>query len=494
MTRLTKSDILTGCQCPKALWLRKHGDCCGIRPDELPPSAQFIIDQGRRVGELARERLPGGVNLLDSVGLGVDRRIEETSRLVEEGTPVMYEAAFEYAGAVCAVDILVGDGDGWQLLEVKSGTSVKDYHALDVAFQVWVLRHCGLRIDDAFLTHVSNDYVRRGDLDLNQLFADESMLITVRDMQQTVGERVAHLRTVLEQGECPDVPIGPHCTKPVDCPFRGHCWRHVPERSVFDLVRGGRKCWELYRSGVMAIRDIPDDYKLTAAQRTQVEAAKTGNSFIEHGKIQAFLDKLEWPIAHMDFETYAPAVPDFDGMRPYQQVSFQWSVHRQEQCGGEISHHEFLAEADGDPREPFVTYLLGAVEGAGSVLVYNRAFEDGRLIELQAHLPQYAARIQALRDRLVDLMEPFQRRWFYTQEMHGSYSIKAVLPALVPELSYSELDIGDGATASAAFVGLRGERDPARIAQIRSQLLAYCAMDTWAMVRLLDKLFELVTG
>jgi hypothetical protein len=259
---------------------------------------------------------------------------------------------------------------------------------------------------------------------------------------------------------------------------------------VFDLVRGGKKCWSLYRSGVMQIEDIPDDFGLTAAQKTQVEAEKTGKPAMDKAKVRQFLDSLRYPIAHVDFETFASPVPEYDGLRPYQQVPFQWSAHRQETLGGEVTHHEFLANAGADPREAFVTSLLGALEGAVSVLVYNRTFEDGRLAELQDHFPQHAVSIQGVRVKLVDLMVPFQKQWYYTPQMHGSYSIKAVLPALVPELTYAGLAIGDGTAASAAYVSLKGETDPGRIAEVRSRLLAYCEMDTLAMVRLLAKLYE----
>ena len=372
---LTKTDFLCGHQCAKALYLRKHGERLGIAPDALSASAQLLVYQGHDVGKLAQQRFPGGVNLLETVGFDMARRIEETRWQLAEDADVLYEAVLEYAGSVCAVDVLVRDGSEWRVHEVKSGTSVEDHHVLDAAFQHWVLTRAGLNIRDICVTHVSNAYVREDSLDLDRLFVDESVLPQVQGMQDAIGAEIADLQGVLAAGEMPGVAIGPHCSDPRECPFRGHCWSHVPERSVFELTRGGKKCWSLYRSGVMQIKDIPDDYGLSASQKTQVAAEKTGMPVVDSKSIRAFVGGLRYPIAHIDSETVAAPVPEHDGMRPYQQMPFQWSMHRQETLGGEITHHEFLADASGDPRQPFVTSLLSALEGAESVLVYNRTFE-----------------------------------------------------------------------------------------------------------------------
>jgi hypothetical protein len=486
---ITKTDFLTGHQCPKNLWFRKNGAVLGIAPRTLSASAQFLIDQGQMVGKLARQRWLGGVNLLELAGFDLRRRANETSRLIANGANILFEAVFEHAEAVCAVDVLVRDGSGWHIHEVKAGTRVREHHVLDAAFQHHVLTGCGLDISDIYITHIDNGYVRQGDLDLDQLFIDESVLDPVLGMQDEVGTEIANLQAVLGSATMPEAEIGIQCLSPHDCPFLDQCWSHIPEHSVFELTRGGRKRWNLYRDGIAKLRDIPSDFPLTSAQKIQVRAEKTGSPEIDRPAIRSFLRGLALPITHMDFETVAEAAPAYDGMRPYQQLPFQWSVHRQEEQDGEIVHHEFLAEADGDPRAAFIRSLLGVLRGTGSVLVYNQSFEDGRLAELQDHFPELHDEIQAVRERLVDLMIPFQRRWYHKPGMHG-YSIKKVLPNLVPELSYGTMAVGDGASASAAFVGLREEPDPKRVAEVRGQLLAYCKLDTLAMVKLLEKLRE----
>jgi len=487
---LTKTNFLVGHQCPKALWLRKHGEGLGIVPEALSGLAQFLVDQGGEVGRLARWRFPGGIDLARVAGSDMTLRSVETQRLMKAGAAVLYEAVFEHAGAACAVDVLVRDNEQWLLYEVKAGTKVESHHVLDAAFQYWVLAGTGLGINDISIAHIDNQYVRRGGLDPSQLFFTESVLAPVREMLDAVEAEIASLQAVTASDEMADVDIGPHCSSPHDCPFRRHCYSDIPERSVFDLARGGSKCWKLYRQGVLTVRDIPSTAKLSPSQQVQVQAEKTGKPGVDRTKIRTFLNGLSYPLCHIDFETVAEAIPRYDGMHPYEQLPFQWSVHRQETAGGAIVHYEFLADANGDPRESFVTSLLSTLEGTGSVLVYNRSFEAGRLAELRDHFPEHADQLQGVIDRLVDLMVPFQKQWYYAPQQHGSYSIKAVCPALVPELSYSGLGISDGGMASAAFVGLMGETDADRIATVRSQLLAYCFMDTWAMVKLLEKLYE----
>jgi hypothetical protein len=488
--RLTKSAFLLGSQCRKMHWLHFHGATHGVIPNPLSTAAQFLVDQGRKVGQLAQQRFPAGVNLVETVGFDLGRRARETTRLIADGADVLFEAVFEYHGAVCAVDILTRDGDGWRVHEVKAGTRVREHHVLDAAFQYWVLAGCGLDIEDVLITHIDNGYSRHGDLDLNQLFIDESVLDQVLGMQDELGVTVANLQEVLGSATVPETEIGIQCMSPHDCPFVSQCWSHIPERSVFELTRGGRKRWDLYREGIVKLRDIPDQFPLTPGQKIQVQAEKTGRTRIDRPAIRCFLNSLVYPIAHIDFETTNEVVPPYCKMIPYQQLPFQHSIHSQACENGDIDHHEFLADAKIDPREPFVRSLLGALKGAETVLVYNKAFEDTRLRELQHHFPELHDEIQAVRDRLVDLMIPFQRRWYYTPEMHGSYSIKAVLPALVPELSYSDLAVSNGASASAAFVSLRDETDPERAEQVRGELLTYCTLDTWSMTKLLGKLRE----
>jgi hypothetical protein len=267
-----------------------------------------------------------------------------------------------------------------------------------------------------------------------------------------------------------------------------HCWQHIPEDSVFDL-RGhgaGARSFELYEQGILHLKDIPDDFYLNSSQTLQVQCHKSGEAHIDQQALGEFLDQLEYPLYFMDFETYQVAVPEWDGTRPYQQMPFQYSAHRQDRPGGALTHFEWLAPSGADPRKAFLSNLLTALGTEGSILVYNAAFENSRLNDLAYWFPRKAAAIEALQERMVDLMSPFRSKHYYLPAMKGSYSIKQILPALVPYMNYDELEIGNGGDASTAFYQLQFEKDALVVEQTRAALLRYCAMDTEAMVRVLE--------
>jgi hypothetical protein len=331
-----------------------------------------------------------------------------------------------------------------------------------------------------------------GELDIHQLFTIESLKDLIIPMQPEIKKQLSDMKLMLRQDKVPDIDIGPHCTDPYACSFMGHCWKHIPDYSVFDISRlKAEKKFELYIQGILEIDAIPDEYGLSHSQRLQVEGEKNGSKIINKAAIRAFADNLNYPLAFLDFETFNPPVPLFDHSRPYQMIAFQYSLHIQQSPHGEVEHKEFLAETAGDPRIPFIEQLIKDLGKSGDIIVYNQAFENTRLKEIARDFPVYAKAIDNILNRVVDLMVVFSRKDYYTPEMQGSYSIKKVLPALVPGFGYSGLDIADGGTASMAFASLYNETDPATIGKIRKDLLAYCKMDTQAMVEILKVLKSL---
>ena len=267
-----------------------------------------------------------------------------------------------------------------------------------------------------------------------------------------------------------------------------HCWKHIPDPSVFSIsgLKGNKK-FELYEMGILSFEDIPEDFVLNDYQQMQIETHMSGDSHIDSPEIRTYLKDISYPLYFMDFETFQPAVPLFTKSRPYQQIPFQYSLHYKKTKKALVTHTEFLADTKGDPRIPFIEQLLADTSSPGSILTYNMSFEKSVLNALADDFPKYKKEIENRCDRLVDLMPPFRKGWYYKPEMNGSYSIKSVLPALVPEMSYEGLEIGDGSSASLAFEQMLF--DPhADVAAIRNQLIEYCKQDTLAMVRLLEVL------
>jgi hypothetical protein len=308
----------------------------------------------------------------------------------------------------------------------------------------------------------------------------------------SIPEMIDELRTVLASDVVPDIPIGQQCYVPYRCDFVEHCWAHIPEPSIFNVYRLPWAKKEALRSmGVLAIEDIPDDFALPAPSRFHIAAHKAGISIVERTPLRKFLDGLSYPLACLDFETAMSAIPAYDESRPYQQVPFQFSLHVIESKGEAPTHHGFLAEPGEDPRPALMDHLADVLPEAGDVLVYYQPFEQGRLTELARDFPDRAVWLEAVIGRLKDLILPFQQRWVYEPAMNGSSSIKAVLPSLVPEMSYEGLEVADGGQAMLAWERLSQATDAARAEPIRRALWEYCTQDTLAMVKILERLEEL---
>jgi hypothetical protein len=485
---LSKSSFLKGIQCEKQLYLYKHHYDW---QDPVSEEQQAIFDRGTNVGLLAWQLFPGGAKATEDPRES-DIAVARTSELLTKSNGVIYEAAFLFDGVLVISDIIVKIGDKWKIYEVKSSTSVSETYIYDAAVQYYVLKSSGLDISDVSIVYLNNQFVRMGELNVQELFTVESVLGPVKEQWDFVTQKVAALKKVVRRRSIPDIKIGPQCHNPYDCSFLGTCWKEVPEYSIFDIA-GMRteKKFDLFNRGVINIEDIPKDFLLSGNQRIQVDNQINNSTVIDKKSIKQFLESLSYPLYFLDFETFMPAVPLYDYSRPYQQIPFQYSMHYLKSRESEPKHAEFLADGKSDPRIPFIENLLRDTEGEGDIIVYNQAFEMSRLKEIAEDFPEYKKGINERLKRIKDLMLPFQKKYYYNPEMKGSYSIKNVLPALVPEMSYDGMAIAEGGAAMNAFEALINEKDEAKIQEIRKDLLEYCKMDTLGMVKIKNALDNL---
>ena len=486
---LSKSQYIRGLQCFKSLWLYKKRPELRIKPDTVQ---EALFQGGYEVGDMAKKLFPGGVEIAFDPN-DFDGMIRKTRRLIDEGAEVVYEAAFKEKGIFAMADILVKEEDGWAFYEVKSSTSVKAYHLDDAAVQWYALSHV-LPLKRACLVHIDNGYVRKGELEPKKLLKIVDITDEALSRQQAIPQRLLELETVLASDEEPAVDIGPHCFDPFGCDFQSHCWAHVPTPSVFDLYRlNAIRKFELYQKGILQYDEIPKDYPLSAVQRLQVQTALSGSIHIDPKKIEAFLKKLRYPINFFDFETFMEPIPRFDGERPYMQIPFQYSLHILH-ADGRLEHREFLAREGSDPRPELAKRMLEDLTPDGSIVAFNQTFEISRIKELADAMPRYREALLALTERFVDLIEPFRNLGYYHPDFHGSFSIKSVLPALFPdddELNYAKLgSVQNGADAMSLYANLHRVVDFAKREEIRCDLLAYCRLDTLAMVRIYEKLVD----
>lgn len=484
---LSKSGFAAGLQCHKRLFLAYYSRELA---DPIDPSQQALFDVGTAVGELARQRYPGG-RLVDEPYYEHDRAVAVTREALDDrSVPAIFEAAFTHDDIRIRADVLRRySANEFDLVEVKSSTSVKEEHIPDVAIQLYALEGSGITIRRTFLLHIDNTYIYDGgSYDLSGLFQLEDVTDEARMFVKSfLPTLLADMREVMRLETAPPIEIGRQCTRPYRCSFYGHCWRGAPDHHIFQLPRVRTDMLdELQSAGIRDIRDIPSDFPgLTPTQRRVRDCVASGRPYVDPA-LSAALNQVAYPLNFLDFETVNPALPLHPGTRPYEMIPFQWSLHTRDR-EGHMRHHSFLHDGSGDPREALTTSLLDAIGSQGTIVVYT-SFEKTRVGQLADALPQFAGPLHQLPGRMLDLWDILKRH-VYHPDFHGSYSIKAVLPALVPEVSYSDLDIQEGTHASVAFVQMIApQTEESEKRRIREALLAYCQRDTEAMVRIFDAL------
>ena len=486
---LSKSLYTKGIQCPKALWLKKYNKEVLTAPDD---SALARFETGNVVGELACELFPNGVEIPYTTNF--DEMIKQTAKLIDDGVKYIYEATFSFDGILVLIDVLEIDKDGVSVYEVKSSSSVKDIYVHDTSIQCYVLKQLGYYIKTANVVHVNSSYVIADTLELEELF-------TVVDVTEKVRELKKNIPTILEKFEIvlsdklnePNIDIGKHCHSPYVCDAKEYCWkiqRQIPEYSMFNIFNlGSKKQIELYTQGIKNIEDIPDDFAMTANQKLAVQTFKSKETFIDREKIKEFLDTLTYPIYHLDFETFQQAIPQWKGISAYQQIPFQYSLHI-EQEDGTLTHKEYLALDGIDPREQIAKRLVEDIPSDVTVLAYNMSFEKGVIKKLSDLFPTLTSHLLNINENMKDLMVPFQKKYYVTPSMNGSYSIKYVLPALVPEFAkaYKELEgVQNGTQAMNAFANM-SKMEEIEKQKMRTSLIEYCKLDTLAMVKIIENL------
>jgi predicted RecB family nuclease len=481
---ISKSSYIRGNQCQKSLYLHFHEPSL---KDEVSEGQQHIFNIGHNTGKLAQELFPGGIDASRGQPHEVSEAIAYTKQLIETGQSVIYEAAFSDGETLCYIDLLVNREGEWHAFEVKASTGVKDYHLLDIAFQYYAIRQSGLQLKEISLVHLNNQYVRRGEIDVDQLFTIVSLTDQASGMKALVHKNLQAMQNMLALGKVPDIKTGSHCKNPFTCDFYGYC--HKDEKSdLFTGLTGIRafKIERLRSSNVSSFAEIPSNLAFSTKEWTILKGLFKNEKQLDVARLKSFVEKLKYPLHFLDFETIMPAVPLYDESRPYQQLPFQYSLHKKMRPDSKLIHISFLGNPPEDPRPAFIKTLMAQIEEEGSIIVYNKAFEQTRIRELSRDFPIFAESLLNLNKRMADLMEPFRNQLLYLPGMKGSYSIKMVLPALAPEITYDDLEIREGNTASLIYYSLYDDKDQTSIINKRENLLKYCEMDTMAMVHLLE--------
>lgn len=468
---------MQGARCEKNLFLAlNHPEL----EEPLSEDTRSVLEAGIFVGEQARTLFPQGrwIQSLDRT-----TALAETQRALEEGSETLFEAAFEFAGLYARADILRRTPGGWELIEVKATASVKEKHVLDVAFQSYILRGAGLAVQGEQVMYLNG---KNETMDLRQILQTRDISAEVAALQPQVSELVTRLKDVAAQTQVPDVKIGPHCKQPGDCSFLPHCWKFLPRQNVFEFPGLGNKVWEYVAQGVLQISD-PRFGPFEGVKAQQLRAIRESRRWIDTAGIRNATARWEWPMAFLDFETIEYRIPPFPGLRPFQQIPFQFSVLIQETSGGPFTSYAYLHDDEGDPRAPLAESLLPCLQNVRSIASYYKEFEAARLEELAAHLPGLAPAVRAVVGRLVDPLPVF-RAHVYDPAFGASFSIKSVAPAILgSSASYAGMLVPNGRAAQRAYLeAIRSATPAARKAELRQAMLDYCHKDTQVMLELVD--------
>ena len=484
--RLSKSRYLSGLQCAKRLYLEIHTPELATPAD---PERQALMDMGTEVGDLARRRFAGGVLVKESYRQ-TSAALRRTAELIQDPTvPAIFEGAFEYQNTLVRVDVLERiTEDTWRLIEVKATSKVKATHFNDVTIQTAVLLGSGHSVVESCLMHLNTHYVfEGGELNLDQLFTMVDLTEKVREQQSEVQERLQSFRHSLALPNPPDIEPDGHCHTPYDCPFWDFCTKDKPSRWIYNMPGRTHTFHQLTAKGIQTIDEIPADFRLTVLQQRIKDNVEWVSS-----QLLDILQSVTYPVHHLDFETFMPAIPVYPNTRPYRPIPIQWSNHI-ESKDGSVRHESYLCTDSRDPREEVARSILDTLGTEGAICVYSD-YERHLLRSLSELFPDLKAEFLNVIDRLWDLLSIIQSHYYHPL-FQGSFSIKSVLPSLVPELAYDDLDIPNGALASVIYRKMVFEEaDLVKRLELANALHAYCARDTHGMLELRRVLMRKASG
>lgn len=491
---LSKSRYCKARQCKKIIWLKKY------KPEyAIQKARDIVLENGTKVGQLAKGLFGKYENIDFNENLNI--MIDQTKKLLKNKPNIITEASFNYNNNFCSVDILKNDIDGVEIYEVKSSTEISDIYLDDVSYQYYILNNLEFNIKKACIVYINNKYVKQGNLELNKLFNIEDVTEIAKSKQQEIENNIYELNKYMEEhmDNEPKDDIGIKCFKPYECEFWEYCTRNLPKPNVFD-IKGGMhldKKFEKYYDGKISFNDLQNE-NINPKYLEQIDFELNNlQPKIDKDYIKEIIKALNYPLYFLDYETYQVAIPEIDGTRPYQQLPFQYSLHIIKEEGEAIEHKEFLAEIeDKDFIRHFAENLIKDIPDNGSVIIYNRAFEPARNREIAEMYPDLKDELERINCNMIDFLEPFKQRKYYTKEMQGSASIKYVLPALYQkdsELDYHNLPVvHNGEEASEAFLSLKG-KSKEKQKEIRNGLLVYCQLDTYAMVKIWMKFKQILS-
>ena len=484
---LSKTKYCSGIICKKKLWLDTF-----MPKVKSGTGVESVLENGKAVGELAKNLFGDHIDIEFDENL--TKMLNDTKEVLKKDKVVITEASFNYDNNFCSVDILKKNKDQYEIYEVKSSTDIIELYLDDISYQYYILSKLNLNVKKCFLVHIDNSYVRKGDLELDKLFKIVDVTKKIKERVKGIEQNIKEINEYLTKDE-QNEKIETKCFSPYECPFLNYCLKGIPKPNIFNVkkVKIDKKL-DYYNRGLISFEDLANS-DIDDRSKEQIDFELNNKEpKIEKEKIKEFISELSYPLFFLDFETYQDAIPEYDDMSPYEQIPFQYSLHYTLNKNCKINHREYLSRDGVDPRRKLAESLVKEIPMDTCVLAYNMAFEKMVIKKLADLYPDLSKHLMSIHDNMKDLMVPFKERWYYCRKMQGSYSIKYVLPALFPNdksLDYHSLNnVHNGTEAMNAFKKLPKLNSQEKI-ELRKSLLSYCELDTYAMVKIWEKLKDI---
>lgn len=484
---LSRSSLKRSMQCLKALYLHKHHNHL---KGERPKRQQAFFDRSNKTLTLAHQLFPQGKSCFPLKSNLETHPLQLTEELIIAKHPVIYDATFQFEGISTNFNILVNKSDQWVAYEVKNSLKINRNHLQDIALKYYVAKNNGIQLEDIFIVHINGHFsLKNNELDIDKFFKITSIKTEVLELQDEIKEAINTAKNVLMQDKILDIEVDTHCFRPYACDFLNYCWKGKEKSALLSLSGVGlEEKIKWLKNNILEHKDIPQDTILSQRARTQIISHTEQRVFINEEQFTQFMEKLQYPLYFFDIEAFQPAIPIYNNNSPYQSIPFLFSLHYVSRPDDTPQLKQYITPPEKDGREDFLKSFINATEGAGQILVFNAHLEKGALYDLGKRYPQYIVEIKDRIRRIVDIEVIFKQNWFYHYKMNGSYSLKGILPALVDDISYQELNLSNGMNAMIAYQELLDENFEADKQKVLQDLLAYCEMDTYGLYLVFKKL------
>ena len=488
---MSKTSFLKSVQCQKAFFLYKK---YYHLKDPLPPEKKAVFNRGHKVGHLAQQLFPGGIDASPNHVFKFAESVEKTKELIAAGQKVIYEAAFIFDETLVALDILVKRDDRWFAYEVKSSLKISQAYVMDAALQYYIIKNCLPELEDISLVNLNEKYALEDKLDLQKLFKITSVKKDAEKNREFIKHHIALAKTTFYKNELPDVKIGEQCFSPYACDFMGTCWKNTATNNVFEFSGISKKqAGEWLAKGFLHINEIPDE-EVSGNTQLMVRSFKNNEAIIKKQEIRDFLKNITYPIAFLDMEFYTPAIPKYRGKKPFELTPFLFSWQRVDRKGEGASQDFFFHEEESDPEQHFIEHLIKLAEKVARIIVFDTGQESAALNTIVKHHPKYSKDVEEIKKKFVDLADVFTNFWYYHPQQKGSTSLKRIHKSVFERDIYAELTVNSGMLASYGyddFLSAAAENtDVFKKQELKENLIAYCKTDTRAVLELYEHLKE----